>query len=123
NKANVHHLGWRPQSKLGRYIRSFDACLIPYRTDHPFNLACCPTKIMDYMGSGRPIISTSLPECQLYRELFDVLEDADAFLDTTAKLLRNQSDDGRAAARFAWARDHSCQRMAEQLLDWLPMTS
>ncbi len=41
-------------------------CLIPYQTDHPFNIACCPTKILDYMVTGRPIVSTALPECQLY---------------------------------------------------------
>ncbi len=123
SRPNVHHLGWRPQTELGRYIRAFDACLIPYRTDHPFNLACCPTKIMDYMGSGRPILSTALPECQLYQELFDVVEDADAFLDATAKLLQSHSDDGRAAARLNWARDHSCQRTAEQLIDWLQISS
>ena len=42
--------------RLGAYNRAFDVCLIPYRADHPFNRACCPTKIMDYMGSGRPIV-------------------------------------------------------------------
>src|SRR5262249_49974518 len=42
--ANVHCLGWKPQAEIGRYAAAFDVCLIPYRTDHPFNRAACPTK-------------------------------------------------------------------------------
>ena len=36
---------------------------------------------MDYMATGRPIVSTDLPECRLYSDLFDVAEDADAFIE------------------------------------------
>ena len=60
-RPNVHLLGRRPQGAIHRYNRAFDVCLIPYRTDHPFNKVCSPTKIMDYMGTGRPIVSTALP--------------------------------------------------------------
>lgn len=120
SRKNVHLLGWSPQERLGPIIQSFDACLIPYRVDHPFNVVCCPTKIMDYMGSGRPIVSTALPECRLYDHLFDVAADSDAYLDAVMRILDAGSDDGRAADRHAWARDHSCQRVVERFLDWLP---
>jgi teichuronic acid biosynthesis glycosyltransferase TuaH len=119
-RPNVHALGWRPQEVIGRYNRAFDVCLIPYRADHPFNRVCCPTKIMDYMGTGRPIVSTALPECQLYGHLFDVVADAGAFLDAVQSILAAGSDDGRAAQRFEWARANSCQRVVERFLDWLP---
>ena len=51
---NVHVIGWRPQTVVSRYMAAFDVCLIPYRTDHPFNIASCPTKVMDYMATSRP---------------------------------------------------------------------
>jgi hypothetical protein len=119
-RPNVHALGWRPQEAIGRYNRAFDVCLIPYRVDHPFNRVCCPTKIMDYMGTGRPVVSTALPECQLYGHLFDVVADSGAFLDAVRAILAAGSDDGRAAQRFEWARANSCQRVVERFLDWLP---
>ena len=119
-RRNVHWLGWRPQEAIGAYNRAFDVNLIPYRADHPFNRVCCPTKIMDYMGTGRPIVSTALPECRLYGDLFDVAEDTGSFLDAVRGLLAAGSDDGRAAARFAWARANTCRRVVERLLDWLP---
>ena len=60
-RPNVHAIGWRKQEDLARYYQSFDVTLIPYQLDHPFNRACNPTKIMDTMGSGRPIVATAHP--------------------------------------------------------------
>ena len=119
-RPNVHVLGWRPQEAIHLYNRGFDVCLIPYATDHPFNRACCPTKIMDYMGSGRPIVSTDLPECRLHDGLFHVASGVDAFIDDVRAILAAGSDDGRADRRFQWARDHSCRCVADRILDWLP---
>jgi hypothetical protein len=90
--------------------------LIPYRKDDPFNQVCSPTKIMDGMGSGRPIVATAIPECRLYSELFDVAEDDEAFLSPVGSILACGSDDGRADLRNAFAHEHSCRRTAERLL-------
>jgi len=119
-RPNVHALGWRAQDAIGAYNAAFDVCLIPYKADHPFNRACCPTKIMDYMATGRPIVSTDLPECRLYAHLFDVAPDADAFLGAVGAILDSGSDDGLAASRHAWARENTCRRVVDRLLDWLP---
>jgi len=43
--------------------------LIPYAQNDRFNRACSPTKIMDGLGSGRPIVATAIPECRLYAYL------------------------------------------------------
>jgi glycosyltransferase involved in cell wall biosynthesis len=117
SRPNVHTLGWRPQEALAGYYQAFDISLIPYRIDHPFNRACNPTKIMDAMGSGRPIVATAIPECRLHRERFHVVEDGDAFLTAIGQILEQHSDDGRAALRHAYAVANSCQRMAERILD------
>jgi teichuronic acid biosynthesis glycosyltransferase TuaH len=119
-RPNVHTLGWRPQESVHQYNRAFDVCLIPYRVDHPFNRACSPTKIMDYMGTGRPIVSTALPECQLYDHLFHVAAGADDFIDSVREILDADSDDGRAEQRFDWARANTCRHVVDRLLSWLP---
>ena len=113
---NVHAIGWRAQSRIDDYNRSFDVGLIPYRVDHPFNVACCPTKIMDYMAAGRPVVSTDLPECRLYPHLIDVVA-PDRFVETLEARLAAGPDDGRAPARLAFARENSCRRVAERLLE------
>jgi glycosyltransferase involved in cell wall biosynthesis len=115
-RPNVHALGWRDQAELPAYYAAFDVSLIPYRIDDPFNRACSPTKIMDGMGSGRPIVATALPECRLYTDLFEVAEDHEAFLEAVASLIRRGSDDGRAGARHEFARAHSCGKVVERIL-------
>jgi teichuronic acid biosynthesis glycosyltransferase TuaH len=117
-RPNVHVLGWRDQAEIARYNAAFDACLIPYRVDHPFNLACCPTKIMDCMGTGRPIVSSALPECLLHRDRFDVADDPDAFLAAVERAV-SRPDDDRAQAPHAWARSNTCREVAGRLIDWL----
>lgn len=119
-RPNVHLLGWRPQSTITAYNAAFDACLIPYRADHPFNQACCPTKIMDCMGTGRPIVSTALPECLLYTHLFDVAESADRFIEAIESLSAKGFNDGRSDLRHKWASENTCARTVERLLEWLP---
>jgi teichuronic acid biosynthesis glycosyltransferase TuaH len=115
-RPNVHAIGWRPQAVLPGYYQAFDVILIPYLRDHPFNLACSPTKIMDGMGSGRPMVATAIPECRLYSELFDVADDPDAFLAAVGAILAKGSDDGRAGLRHRYATDHTCGRVAEAVL-------
>ena len=117
-RPNVHAIGWRDQGMIDAYNRSFDLGLIPYRTDHPFNVACCPTKIMDYMAAGRPVVATDLPECRLHADVFDVAEPA-AFASAVARRLAGGPDDGRAAIRWDRARALSCRATAERLLDWI----
>lgn len=119
-RPNVHALGWRPQESIHLYNRAFDVCLIPYQTDHPFNIACCPTKILDYMVTGRPIVSTALPECQLYPHLLEVATDPDAFIAAVRAIVAANSNDGRASLRFDWARTNTCRHVVDRLIDWLP---
>jgi glycosyltransferase involved in cell wall biosynthesis len=117
SRPNVHALGWRPQHAIARYYQAFDVCLIPYHVNHPFNRACNPTKIMDAMGSGRPIVATALPECRLHAERFSVVENDDEFIGVVGNILASHSDDGRAALRHSYALAHTCQGMGERILD------
>ena len=103
-QPNVHILGWKTQSEIGSYNAAFDVCLIPYLVDHPFNRAACPTKIMDYMASTRPVVSTALPECRLHGALFDIADDAEEFIAAIGRIVSLGSDDGRAKARWRAAR-------------------
>jgi len=117
SRPNVHALGWRPQQDLARYYQAFDVTLIPYRIDHAFNRVCNPTKIMDAMGSGRPIVATAIPECRLHTERFHVVENAEEFTGAVRQILDQESDDGRAAVRHAFARANSCHGISERILD------
>lgn len=116
DRPNVHVVGWRTQAELPRYYQAFDVNLIPYRVDHPFNLACSPTKIMDGLAATRPMVATAIPECRLYEHLMDVAETNGAFLEAVGSILDRGSDDGRAEARLAWARANLCGAVVGRVL-------
>lgn len=118
-RPNVHLIGWKPQTDLAAYARAFDVNLIPYEVDHPFNEVCNPTKIMDGMGTGRPVVATALPECRLYDHLIEVADTPEAFLHSIESILRSGSDDGRARLRHDHALANSCARVIDRLMDWL----
>ncbi|HZW32833.1 MAG TPA: glycosyltransferase [Isosphaeraceae bacterium] len=122
-RPNVHVIGRRPQEMLARYYQSFDISLIPYQIDHAFNQACNPTKLMDTMGSGRPIVATALPECRLHAERVHLAEDADEFLGAVRRILDQDCDDGKAALRHAFALANTCHVMSERVLDLIAVAS
>lgn len=122
-RPNVRLLGWKPQSELAEYTRAFDVCLIPYRVDHPFNRVCNPTKLMDSMGTGRPIVATALPECEAHAERIDVADSHAEFVTRVRAIVSRGGDDGRASLRHSFARENSCSRVAERLLARLDQVS
>jgi glycosyltransferase involved in cell wall biosynthesis len=69
---NVRHINKVPQEQVTQYYWSFAINWMPYDITHPFNRAACPTKVMDSIATGRPILSTDVPECRLYPKWINV---------------------------------------------------
>lgn len=111
---NVEQPGRVPQGEVPDCYQSWAINWIPYDTKHPFNRASCPTKIMDGLASGRPVVSTSVPECTLYPEWIEIA-DAPAAL---AEALRGRAapdahDPDRAREQVSFARQHVWPHRAE----------
>ncbi len=62
---NVRFVGEVAYSRLVEYLRSFTVCLIPF-VSVPLTLATNPVKLYEYMASGRPCVSSALPEVELF---------------------------------------------------------
>jgi uncharacterized SAM-binding protein YcdF (DUF218 family)/glycosyltransferase involved in cell wall biosynthesis len=60
-RPNVHLLGIRPHAELPRYIKGFDAGLVPYRLSD-YTAHVYPTKLNEYLAMGIPVVATELPE-------------------------------------------------------------
>ena len=114
-RSNVHSLGWRAQSEVAALNAAFDVGLIPYRLDDPFNQACCPTKLLDGLGAGRPQVATALPECQRHAGLIGLATNAEEFVKEVRQALEGDSPEARSA-RLARAEDWSCRRQLLRLL-------
>ncbi|MBC8011893.1 MAG: glycosyltransferase family 1 protein [Burkholderiales bacterium] len=60
-RPNLHWLGGRPYIRLPAITKGFDACLMPFARNASTEFIN-PTKALEYMAAGRPVISTALDE-------------------------------------------------------------
>ena len=114
-EQNIFFLGQKPREELPKYVRHFDACLIPYKiTSYTENVY--PTKLNEYLAIGKPVISTPLPEVVTFNqqhgnivEVASTLEEFSGRLRTVlkAETEENQNKEGKrlrmeAASKNTW---------------------
>jgi glycosyltransferase involved in cell wall biosynthesis len=58
---NIHWLGRREYSQLPEYTKGFDVCLMPFALNEATEYIN-PTKALEYMATGRPIVSSAVPD-------------------------------------------------------------
>jgi glycosyltransferase involved in cell wall biosynthesis len=60
-RDNLHWLGGRPYQRLPAMTKGFAVCLMPFALNAATEFIN-PTKALEYMAAGRPVVSTSLDE-------------------------------------------------------------
>ncbi len=60
-RKNLHWLGKRDYADLPAYCKAFDVCLMPFALNAATEYIN-PTKALEYMATGRPIVSTAVPD-------------------------------------------------------------
>jgi len=64
---HVHYTGPVPQHEVPAYLAAIDVGVTPYR-DTAFNRASFPLKTLEYLGAGRPVVSSDLPATRWLRD-------------------------------------------------------
>lgn len=85
--ANIHLLEAVPYSKMPQVLKGFDVAIIPFKKDE-FSATIFPLKLFEYLGSGRPVVSTdfntdlkeqtgnTVPFCASAEEFTQALDEA-----------------------------------------------
>ena len=60
-RPNIHWLGQQPYTRLPQYVKAFDVCLMPFALNEATQYIN-PTKTLEYMAAGKPIVSTAVPD-------------------------------------------------------------
>jgi UDP-galactopyranose mutase len=60
---NLHYLGQRSYAVLPAYLGGWEVCLLPFARNAATQFIS-PTKTLEYMAAGRPIVSTPIPDVQ-----------------------------------------------------------
>jgi len=128
---NVRWIGQKPHGEIPRYVRHFDACVIPYVLDD-YTETAYPAKLNEYLALGKPVVATPLPELvdynKEYGEVLHLAGGAPAFikglrqaLAETMPAMRDQYR--RVASQNSWAmRVEEMSRLVEDTLNQ-PRTS
>ena len=112
--SNLHIIGIRKYQELPAYLKAFDVCLLPYvLSDATMDIH--PVKGLEYLASGRPVVSTPLPDVvAFYKGIIDVAETYETYAETVKDLLQN-ADDEKQAERIAFAKPKTWENMVERM--------
>ena len=84
---NVRVLGQRAYETLPRYVKRFDVCLNPYRNDDVAQGAS-PLKLYEYLASGKPVVSSDMPEARRFSPIVAIARTPDEFITAIRQALQ-----------------------------------
>lgn len=92
-RPNIHYLGGRKYDEIPSYLASWDVCLMPFArnaaTKH-----ISPTKVLEYMAAGRPVVSTSIMDvADVYSDVVYLGDDPNSFKQACEKAIHASPED------------------------------
>ena len=113
-RENLHWLGGRDYTDLPAYAKGFDVCLMPFALNEATKFIN-PTKALEYMGTGKPIVATAVEDVVM--QFSDVVVIAETPADFIAQAARYavRHDRGRRERGFALVRQNSWESIVRQL--------
>ena len=114
--SNLHILGIRPYSGLPEYLKAFDICLLPYILNQ-VTRDIHPVKILEYLASGRPVISTPLPDVKrFYEDVVQIADTPEAFTRAAQDALEHEDSQSRSL-RVNFARPKTWENMTRAMMN------
>ena len=95
---NLHYPGQQSYADLPRILKGANVCLMPFARNEATKFIS-PTKTLEYMATGRPIVSTPIKDVErFYSDLVYLAETPDAFIAQMDAAL-NETPEVRAHKR------------------------
>lgn len=88
---NLHFLGVKKYDELPKYIKAFDVCIIPFLSNR-LTQSVNPNKFYEYLASGKPIVTTTLPELEKFRHVCNIAENHKEFIEYTRNAIKKDHD-------------------------------
>lgn len=87
---NIFTIGPIAYDRLPLYVKYFDVSIIPFKLNDITD-STSPIKLFEYMALNRPIITTDMPECRLYKSVL-IGKDSNEFIEHIDECLRYTED-------------------------------
>lgn len=114
-RTNVHWLGHRPHVDVPAYIKGLDVCMMCYVINN-WTFFGDPSKLHEYLASGKPTIGTGLPSIREFADVVDVPETPEEWAEAVERALSETGPDLRRR-RIEVARANSYQARIDKFLE------
>ena len=86
---NIHWFGQRKYEDLPSFIRGFDVCLMPFALNKATEFIN-PTKTLEYMATGKPIVSTPVADVvRNFTPIVSVADGTQAYANAVRRAIAN----------------------------------
>lgn len=113
---NIIMLGGRKYESLPSYLSCIDVCLIPFKINK-LTSASNPIKMYEYLATGKPVVSTPVPEvCDTVSELVYIAKDDEDFIRKVEEAVgetRKPENKTMVARRIRFAQDNSWEKRVD----------
>ncbi len=97
---NVHFIGPQKFEDVPYLLEFFDVCIVPFKKGIFGNYAF-PTKVLEYLLMGKPVISTDLISLIPYGKIIKIASNKEEFVEKIDQCLKHIDVDTEEGRRFA----------------------
>jgi glycosyltransferase involved in cell wall biosynthesis len=91
-QQNLHYLGMKDYADLPAYLKGFDIAMMPFALNDATKYIS-PTKTLEYMAAGKPIISTAIKDVvRDYKSCVKIVATAEEFVQAIDSILMDTPD-------------------------------
>jgi UDP-galactopyranose mutase len=93
-RPNIHYLGQKSYAELPAYLAGWDAAIMPFSHNDATRFIS-PTKTLEYLAAGRPVVSTSIRDVvRPYGEqgMVHIADDAEGFASAIDRAIKQKDD-------------------------------
>lgn len=113
-RRNLHWLGGRPYEQLPAITKGFSVCLMPFARNEATEYIN-PTKALEYMAAGKPVVSTALDEVKSnFSSVARIARSRDEFISLCLREVESPSQ-SRIARGLKLAAENTWEAILEKM--------
>lgn len=114
NAGNISFIGARPYEALPSYAGYSTGFMVPWDPEDKMNQNASPIKIREYLCTGKPVITTYIPEFDEYSDYICISRTNKEFAENLRSSLRDDSE-VKASARREFAALNSWENVVNEI--------
>jgi len=110
---NTYYLPVQPYEELYKFSKFFDVTMLPFNINE-LTKHSNPLKILEYLASGKPVVSINIPEVLKYKDNIHVASSYEDFLKGIEQYLEDRSE-ASVIKRMQFASQHSWEKRFDEI--------